>query len=310
MDSQHNSSTPLDVYQIVTDRIIELLEAGTIPWHKPWNDAGVPMNLISKRPYRGINLWLLLPCTYERNLWVTFEQLKKVGGSINKGEHGQMVVFWKQVKKVPEELDSTGNVKTVPLLRYYKIYNVSQCRNVPADLIPLVDDSNTGIDPIAECEAILTAFSDMPLISFRGKQAYYDVEKDEIILPKMKSFASSPSYYCTLFHELIHASGAKKRLHRKTITDMVPFGTPSYAVEELIAELGAAYLSYYTGILNTEIESSAAYISGWLEKLRSDKRFIISAAGQAQQAVDLILNRQDNEAKEELEESVGESVVS
>jgi antirestriction protein ArdC len=309
MDSQHTASAKLDVYQLVTDQVIALLEKGIVPWQKPWNSAGMPMNLVSKRPYRGINLWLLNALSYELNLWVTFEQLKKIGGSVIKGEHGQIVVFWKMVKKVPEELDGTGKAKMVPLLQYYKVYNVAQCRNVPKNLIPVVDASVEPIDPIMECEAILTAIADMPLIRFQGKQAYYNVENDEIVLPKMKDFKSSPAYYSTLYHELIHASGAEKRLHRKTLTDMVPFGTPSYALEELIAEMGSAFLCRFSGILPAEISNTVAYLDNWLEVLKGDKRFIIAASGQAQKAVDFLLNRVDNEAKDEVNELVDESMV-
>jgi antirestriction protein ArdC len=309
MDSPHTASTKLDVYQLVTDQVIALLEKGIVPWQKPWNSAGMPMNLVSKRPYRGINLWLLNALSYELNLWVTFEQLKKIGGSVIKGEHGQIVVFWKMVKKVPEELDGTGKAKMVPLLQYYKVYNVAQCRDVPKNLIPVADASVEPIDPIAECEAILTAIADMPLIRFQGKQAYYNAENDEIVLPKMKDFKSSPAYYSTLYHELIHASGAEKRLHRKTLTDMVPFGTPSYALEELIAEMGSAFLCRFSGILPAEISNTVAYLDNWLGVLKKDKRFIITASGQAQKAVDFLLNRADNEAKEELGEVVDESMV-
>ncbi len=302
MDSQHTSSTTLDVYQMVTDRIVGLLEAGTVPWQKPWTESGLPMNVISKRPYRGINLWLLLSLNYERNLFLTWDQLKKIGGSVLQGQHGHIVVFWKQVKKVPEELDGAGKAKQIPMLRYYKVFNVEQCRDVPKDLIPEL--VKTAVDPILECEAIINTMPDSPLLIFTGKKAFYDIEKDHVVLPQLKRFKTSESYYTTLFHELVHSTGAEKRLGRKTITEMAEFGSEPYSMEELIAELGAAYLNSFTGILDKEIESSAAYISGWLEKLRNDKRFIISASGQAQKAVDLILNRQEVESKDEVEESM------
>ena len=303
MDSQNTSSTTLDVYQMVTDRIIGLLEAGTVPWQKPWTESGLPMNVISKRPYRGINLWLLLSLNYERNLFLTWDQLKKIGGSVLQGQHGHIVVFWKQVKKVPEELNTTGKAKTISMLRYYKVFNVEQCGDVPKDLIPEL--VKTAVDPILECEAIINTMPDSPLLIFTGKKAFYDIEKDHVVLPQLKRFKTSESYYTTLFHELVHSTGAEKRLGRKTITDMAEFGSEPYSMEELIAELGAAYLNFFTGILDKEIESSAAYISGWLEKLRNDKRFIIAASGRAQKAVDLILNRQEVESKDEVEESMG-----
>jgi len=306
MDSQQTTSTKLDVYQLVTDQIISLLEQGIVPWQKPWNDAGVPMNLLSKRQYRGINLWLLLSLNYERNFFLTWEQIKSIGGSVNKGETGHIVVFWKPVQKKAEE----DKEKHVPILRYYKVFNISQTRDIPEHLIPVVDTSVAPLDPIMECEAILNAITDMPAFIFEGKQAYYNIERDEIVLPKMKSFRTSEGYYSTVYHELVHATGAEKRLNRKTITDMVPFGTESYAMEELIAEMGSAYLCRFSGILPNQIKNTVAYLDNWLEVLKKDKRFIVSASGQAQKAVDFVLGRKDNESKNEITGSEEESVVS
>jgi antirestriction protein ArdC len=125
---------------------------------------------------------------------------------------------------------------------------------------------------------------------FTGKKAYYDIAKDQIVLPKLKSFKNSESYYSTLFHELVHSTGSEKRLGRKSITEMAEFGSEEYSIEELIAELGAAYLCSFTGILNKEIRNTVAYIDGWLSKLKNDKRFIVLASGQAQRAIDCIMN--------------------
>jgi len=288
MDSNNTSSAKLDVYQLVTNRIINLLEAGTVPWKQPWTDAGVPMNLISKRPYRGINLWLLLSLNYERNLFLTWDQLKKLGGSVNKDEHGHVVIFWRNTNKPSEELGTDGFKKKGPMLRYYKVFNIAQCRDIPKDLIPELIKAD--LDPILECEAIINAMPDSPLLIFKGKKAYYDVSKDHVVLPQLKSFKTSESYYSTLFHELVHSTGSEKRLGRKSITEMAEFGSEPYSIEELIAELGAAYLSSFTGILDKGIENSVAYIQGWLEKLKNDKRFIVHASGQAQRATDHILN--------------------
>lgn len=308
MDSQNKTSEKIDVYQLVTDRIISLLEAGTVPWQKPWNDVGVPMNLISKRPYRGINLWLLLSLPYERNLFLTWDQLKKIGGSVNKDEHGHIVVFWKNVIKKPEELGEDGKPKTTPMLRYYKVFNVEQCKDIPLDLIPeLVADES---DAILECEGIIATMPNSPAITFKENKAFYHIEKDFINMPKKKSFATQESYYSTLFHELVHSTGAEKRLGRKTLTDMSEFGSESYSLEELVAELGASYLCGFSGILEKEIVHSAEYLAGWLTKLKNDKKFIIQASGQAQKAVDLILNRKEGESKEENEVPTEESMVS
>lgn len=288
MDSQNTSSTKLDVYEMVTNRIIDLLEAGTVPWRKPWAEFGVPVNFISRRPYRGINLWLLLSLNYERNLFLTWDQLKKIGGSVNKDQHGHIVVFWKNVKKQPEELGKDGHPKTVPMLRYYKVFNIEQCRDVPKDLIPELIKED--IDPILECEAVIGGMPNCPVIKHKEQKAFYHIVEDYINMPKKKSFKSMEAYYSTFFHELVHSTGSEKRLGRKSITEMNEFGSEQYSIEELIAELGAAYLSSFTGILDKEIQNSVAYINGWLEKLKNDKRFIVQASGQAQRAVDCILN--------------------
>lgn len=302
MDSQNNTtSLKVDVYEMVTNRIIDLLSAGTVPWQKPWTDAGVPMNLISKRPYRGINLWLLLSLNYERNLFLTWDQLKKLGGSVKKEEHGHIVIFWKNVKKQPEENGKDGNPRTVPMLRYYKVFNISQCRDVPQDLIePLVPMEH---DSLAECEGIIKGMPNCPVIKYKEQKAFYHIVEDYINMPKKKCFKSLEAYYSVFFHELVHSTGSEKRLGRKTITEMNEFGSEPYSIEELIAELGSSYLCSFTGILDKEIENSVAYIQGWLEKLKGDKRFIVQASGQAQRAVDCILNLQvTKEEKEQIEE--------
>jgi antirestriction protein ArdC len=287
MDSNNTSSAKLDVYQIVTDRIVELLEQGTVPWRQPWTDAGIPMNAISKRPYRGINLWLLLSLDYERNLFLTWDQIKKLGGSVNKGEQGHVVLYWK-VSFKNNEGEQEDTQKKKRLLRYYKVFNVAQCRELPENLIEPLDEKEHN--PIAACERFVNTMPQSPLITFKGKKAFYDIQKDEVVLPQMKTFKTSEEYYTTLFHELVHSTGHEKRLNRSTINQMAEFGSELYSIEELIAELGAAYLSSFSGILTKTIKSSSAYIKGWLSKLRDDKKFIVQASGNAQRAVDYILN--------------------
>jgi antirestriction protein ArdC len=306
MDSQTTSSTKIDVYQLVTDQIIALLEQGVIPWQKPWNDSGIPMNLLSKRQYRGINLWLLLTLNYERNLFLTWDQIKSIGGSVMAGEKGAIVVFWKPLQKKTEE-NNNEKEKNVPMLRYYKIFNIAQCRNIPTELIPKVDEGAHEFIPKIECETIIHEMNDAPRIQHKEQKAYYDVVSDLINMPKQKSFQTIDSYYSTLFHELVHSTGAEKRLGRRTLKDMAPFGSESYAMEELIAEMGSAFLCRFAGMLPNEIKNTVAYIDGWLEVFKKDKRFLITAAGQAQKAADLILGRQDNESKEEMQ-SVNESM--
>ena len=307
MDSTTQSSE-IDVYEIVTNRIIELLESATIPWQQPWSGGEVPMNLISKRPYRGINVWLLASLQYERNLFLTWEQLKAINGSVHKGEHGHVILFWKNMPKKPEELDEEGEAKTIPMLRYYKVFNIAQCRDIPESLIPIIEAKE--FDPIAECEALLAAMPDCPQIRHKEPRAFYNPLLDSINMPKQKSFKIPESYYATLFHEIIHWTGSEKRLHRKTLSDMKPFGSESYAMEELIAEMGSAFLCHHAGILPAGIKNTAAYLKGWLGVLRNDKKFIITAAGQAQKAADYILGRNVNDSIIETHHPVETVVVS
>jgi antirestriction protein ArdC len=307
MDS--STTSKIDLYQLVTDQIINSLEQGVIPWQRPWAVAGVPMNLLSKRQYRGINLWLLLLLNYERNFFLTWDQIKASGGSVMAGEKGHIVVFWKQLpKKSVEEKD--GRQKQVPMLRYYKVFNIAQCRDIPEHLLPKADETIKEFIPKMECESIIQCMPDAPPIEHKDQKAYYNILTDVINMPKKKSFKSVDSYYSTLFHELVHSTGAEKRLGRKSLTDMVPYGTPSYAMEELVAEMGSAYLSRFAGILPNEIENTVAYLDNWLGVFKKDKRFLITAAGQAQRAVDMVLSSKEEESKEEVDESKEASVVS
>lgn len=302
--SANASSHRIDIYSLVTDQIIAHLEKGTIPWRQPWTDAGIPRNLLSQRAYRGINLWLLLALNYEHNLFLTWDQLKKVGGSVNKGEHGHIVAFWKMVPKEEPRMVHEKE-KHIPMLRYYKVFNISQCRDLPEDLRAKVGATRTNEQSVKSQEVLLrcgTVYQNMPdypPIRHKVQKAFYDAKNDYINMPRKNSFKTSESYYATLFHELVHSTGHEKRLNRASICEMAEFGSETYSIEELIAELGSAYLCSHTGILPTQIEDSAAYIKGWLEKLRNDKKFIISSSAYAQKAFDFILNRK--EATEEKE---------
>lgn len=291
-----------DLYQSVTDRIVSLLEQGTVPWRKPWSSAGPPMNAISKRPYQGINLWLLLSLNYESNLYLTWEQLKKIGGSVIKGEKGHTVIYWQWPdKEKEEESEPSGEQKNRnPRLRYHKVFNLSQCQGISSSVS--ASNYERQLDPIKACEVIVQNMEDRPGVMQGKKSACYDVKKDMIFIPSLNRFESSEAYYTTLFHELIHSTGHEKRLNRKTLNEMSEFGSEPYSNEELIAELGTCFLGSHTGILEKEITNSAAYIQGWLSKLKNDKRFIVTASTQSQKAVDFILNGKKQEQEKEVRE--------
>lgn len=280
--------TTRDVYSLVTNRIIEQLEKGTVPWKQPWTDAGTPQNLLSKRPYTGINVLLLTTLSYQQNCFLTFEQVKEVGAKVNKGEHGHMVVFWKLMGKRLDQTEDREEHKPLYLLRYYYVFNIAQCTGIPEYLIPIRERPN---EPIKMCEEIVKGMPCPPAIQHKEQEAYYHREKDVLNMPKRKSFMDSESYYVTLFHELVHSTGHQCRLNRREVVNSTGFGSTPYSIEELTAEIGACFLMSHTGIKNTWFENSVAYLDAWLGVLKKDKRFIIQASSQAQRAVDYILNK-------------------
>jgi antirestriction protein ArdC len=273
-----------DVYQIVTDRIIEELEKGCVPWKRPWTSAGLPQNLITRKPYRGINVWLLALCNYSQNYFLTFKQAQAIGAKVKKGEKSHLVIFWKwDEKKDPE----TEEIIKVPFIRYYMVYNIAQCENVPSSKIPPSEAQN---DPILDCEQIIHEMPQGPPIKQVEDIPYYHPIHDYVNMPPMKNFLHSEAYYSTLFHELVHSTGHSSRLNRKELMQIKPFNSEMYSFEELVAEIGASYLNSLTGIAAREFEQNTAYIQGWLAKLKNDKRLIISASAQAQRATDFILD--------------------
>ncbi|MEO8087531.1 MAG: zincin-like metallopeptidase domain-containing protein [Bacteroidota bacterium] len=283
--SQSNQTEKVrDVYQLVTNRIIAHLENGVVPWKKTWTESGLPQNLITRKAYRGINLWLLSSLGYPMNFFLSLKQVKELGGDIKSGENPHMVVFWKRVAMANT---NTEDVLYMPLLRYYKVFNVAQCTNLPLDKIQIVQMKN---DPIVECEMIVQNMPKRPTICFGGDGPYYNPVKDYVNIPRINDFKNSPSYYETLFHELIHSTGSFDRLQRKEVMDGDRFGSEPYSQEELTAELGSCYLKSHAGLNEFSQENSASYIQSWLKKLKDDKRCIMYASVQAQRAVDFILN--------------------
>lgn len=284
------------VYNKITEIVISKLEQGVIPWRKPWNDAGMPRNMISKRGYRGINLLLLSCLDYSQPYYLSFNQIKKLDGSVRKGENGHLVVFCKWLEAKDESgnliLNDKGNPKMIPMLRYYYVFNVSQCINIDAKYIPEIPKRE--FQPIDQAEQIVKGMPQQPRLIYKGGKAYYSPEPDVVTLPVFESFHSDEAIYSTLFHELVHSTGHESRLKRKGVTDRVSFASEQYSQEELIAEMGAAFLCAEAGIENKIIDNAAAYIANWLSKLRDDKRMLVIAAGAAQKACDFILNRKQS----------------
>jgi len=271
------------VYEQVTERIAALLEKGTVPWRKPWKaQSGLPRNLVSKKAYRGINILLLHAMSYESPFWLTFRQAQELGGSVRKGEKACPVVFWKQHEVEDKE---TGETQKIPMMRFYYVFNVSQCdglKNIPAPV-------ETPFSAPTKPEEIVAFMPKRPEIKHGMRKAFYSPREDIIAMPDRERFDDEAGYYATLYHEMTHSTGHRSRLNRPTLTESEGFGSNPYCKEELIAEMGAAFLCGQAGIAERTEENSAAYIQNWLEALKNDKSLIVQAAGQAQKAADFIL---------------------
>jgi antirestriction protein ArdC len=286
----------MDIYAIVTDKIINLLESGVVPWRRPWNPTGLPCNLVSKKPYRGVNVFLLSASKYVSPFWLTMRQANELGGHIRKGEESTAIVFWKieNAKASPEDIEAEETEKQTRrrfLLRFYRVWNLEQCELPESVLDKLPKIETHQHDPIEAIEKIVAGMPNPPEIVRGGSKAYYSPITDCITLPPRELFIGAEEEAATETHELIHSVGHEKRLAREGICEAAPFGSPVYSKEELTAELGAAFLCAEAGISNAVIANQAAYVAGWLKKLRDDRKLLIHAAAQAQKAVDFVLNR-------------------
>ena len=274
------------VYQIVTDRIMSLLEQGQIPWHKPWASSDqLPKNLASGKEYRGVNVWLLHAAGYAEPYWLSFKQARDRGGHVRKGEKAHIAVFWKMLDVPDRDRDGNETVKQVPMLRYYNVFNVEQCEGIeyPHTIKKHVHE------PVTACESIINNMPNRPDIKHAGGKAYYSPMLDRVVLPPEELFQTAQGCYATAFHELTHSTGHPARLDRYGINKAHAFGSKDYSKEELCAEMGAAYLCGHCGISPATIENSAAYLQSWLKALKNDNRLVVYAAAQAQKAADFIL---------------------
>jgi antirestriction protein ArdC len=298
-----------DVYEKITQKLIEQLKAGVVPWHKPWQGGfQQARNLRTGKTYRGINALLLSTAVsgHSSPYWATFKQVKDLGGKVKKGEKGSLAVFWKRLKvsaTQEERAAGMGPTKVIPFLRYYVVFNVNQCEGLK---VPETVKRNSD-EAIEAAEALLKGYEKGPQVNANGDAAYYSPTNDAITMPPFKSFESAPSYYSVFFHEAVHSTGHKDRLAREGVVDPISFGSHKYSKEELVAEIGAAFLAAETGIdgQGALLDNSAAYIGHWLSKLENDHKLVVQAAGQAQRAADLIKGvKYEEEKTDEAEEIV------
>lgn len=274
-----------NVYQLVTDRIIEELQKGNIPWEKPWTGVrSGAFNRISKKPYSLLNQMLLK----HEGEYATFKQWSELGGKIRKGEKSEIVVFWKIFEK--EEINDKGEKEKVaiPLLRYINVFHISQVEGVE----PLKQPFNE-VTPIEEADKIIIDYITREHITFEEKasdKAFYSPSRDCVVVPMKEQYKHINEYYSTTFHELTHSTGHPSRLDRLKTGAVAAFGSETYSKEELVAEIGSATILNTLGIETAKtFRNSAAYIQNWLHVLQNDNKFIVSAASKAEKAVAYIL---------------------
>ena len=268
--------------EIITNRIISALNEGIIPWHRPWESLEVMS--VDGRPYRGINRMLLSWAGYSDPRFLTYRKCVELGGHVKEGEKGWTVVYW-SFRRV-KDVDGNETQKQVPFMRYYYVFNVEQCKDLELKPLPI---KTIEFEPIEKAKKIIDNIENKPLIKHGGNRACYNPASDVIQMPNPEFFHSIESYYSTVFHELIHSTGHETRLNRELKNY---FDIEKYSKEELIAEIGSAFLRAEAHISSPSVdENTIAYVQSWIQALQNDPNMIIRAAGKAQRAVDHIMNR-------------------
>ena len=299
------TETRTDIYTRITNHIVADLEQGIRPWHRPWS-AEHAVGKITRPlrhngiPYKGINVIMLWSAAVVKGhacpLWLTFKQAHELGGHVKKGEKGELVVYANRITRTETDGKGEETEREIPFLKGYTVFNAEQCEGLPAHYYAAPEapalPMSQRID--AADQFFVATGAD---IRHGGTRAYYAEGSDHVQMPPFETFQDAESYAATLAHELIHWTKHGKRLAR----DMgrVKWGDEGYAKEELVAELGAAFLSADLGITPEVRPDHAAYIGSWLKALKNDKRFIFTAAAHAQRAADYLHSLQPSQQIEE-----------
>ena len=287
-------TTRIDIYSRITNRIIADLEQGTRPWHRPWSVAHAEGRIVrplrhSGIPYRGINVVMLwsaaVAAGYTCPTWLTFKQAIELGGNVRKGERGELVVYANSITRTETDTKGEETEREIPFLKGYTVFNAEQCDGLPAHYTARPEAP--ALTPLQRIERADRFFAATGAdIRHGGTRAYYAEGSDHVQMPPFETFESAESHAATLAHELTHWTKHRTRLDR----DMgrVKWGDEGYAREELVAELGAAFLCADLGVTPDVRDDHAAYIATWLKVLKEDKRLIFSAASHAQRAADYL----------------------
>ena len=278
-----------DIHAAITERFLDQLRDGTVPWQRPWRGA---QNIVSRKAYRGINSLTLGLSTFSSPFWMSFRQALELGGHVRKGEISTPVIYYKFLERRDNSgqliLTAKGTPAFRPFVRWSNVFNLEQTEGIRAPDLPV--SQQTG--PALSRAAALVQSADLCPIRHEGFAAAYSPTEDLIRMPRQSAFCTVEDYFHTLFHEMTHATGHGSRLGREGITKPIKFGSDRYSKEELVAELGAAFLSNEAGILDQVVfNNSAAYLKSWITKLEEDHTLLTSAASHAQHSFDWVLGR-------------------
>ena len=286
------------VYKMVTDRVTAMIEQGVIPWHRPWKFQNVEgdghdcaISYVTRKPYSLINQWLLT----EPGEYLTFNQVKALGGTVKKGEKSRFVVFFTQVPYTKKNEQGEDEVHTYPLLKYYNVFHVNQTEGVqskledlpeePAGAFQMDEAAEKAIADYVRSQETLTFVCDKP-----SNRAYYCATTDTVVVPMRSQYNDDAEYYSTVFHEMTHSTMTEERCNRRDRNTVAFFGSKEYSREELVAEIGAAMLCANFNV-DTEkaFRNSVAYLQSWVKNLKNDPKAIVTAAGKAEKAARYIL---------------------
>jgi antirestriction protein ArdC len=280
----------------IIDAVIDSLKNGKAPWAKPWaGGAPLPYNVITKKPYRGLNILILGMTRFADPRWGTYKQWAERGCQVKRGEKATAVTFWKflEVNKAGTGAVGilTGQTDTIPICKTYAIFNAEQCDGVPP-LPVTVDPDRPPVSPDETAEGIANAYltrENIPL-GFKADGAWYSPLEDRLNVPPIANFIGTGEYYNTLFHEIAHSTGHGTRLKREGVTDPVKFGSHKYAGEELIAEMTASILTATAGLAQPAVTANTiAYLASWAGRISADRGILLKSASGAQKACDFIM---------------------
>jgi antirestriction protein ArdC len=289
METTMNSRT---VYDIVTEQIVNQLKVGNIPWENTRSKPFVfAKNLVTKKSYRGMNLLLL---NFEHNaaspFWASWNQIQEKKGKVKKGAKSQIVTFWKKTQYTSKNEAGEEETRDSAVLRFYRVFNLEDVEGIKD---PLLDDESKET-PIKKAEKLLKGIPNKcKVVRSSNIDAFYRPSEDKIVMPQQSNFTSKEQYYRTLFHELVHSTGHVSRLNR--FNGDSAMNKESYSQEELVAEIGSAFLMAHCGLFDETKTKHAGYCQNWLKRLNNDHQLIVKAAGKAQKAVEYLLGESETE---------------